>query len=146
VKSSDLGAWVLKGNADHTDLIDRFARDRRVSRWCVRPSYRLGLMRDGQPVLFWGSGSKNRLVPYGIWGLGKLAGEPVRAGAEGGWSVPLELEIAERDAWLPRQVLRDDPRLAALEVLRQPQGANPSFVTVRQFAAIQELFPAHRPR
>jgi len=146
VRLDDLGAWMVKGNADHTDLLDRFERDRRVSRWCVRQSYRLELMRAGQPVLFWGSGSRNRQVRYGIWGLGRLDGEPVRGGAENGWWVPLRLEIADPATWLPREALRADARLADLEVLRQPQAANPSFVTVRQFAVIEELFPAHRPR
>jgi hypothetical protein len=138
VRLDDLGAWLVKGNADHTDLLDRFARDPRVTRWCLQPSYRLELMRAGQPVVFWASGSRRRDIAYGIWGCGRLAGPPRRDGAEAGWSVPLDLVIAGPAGRLPRQLLRADPRLADLEVLRQPQAANPSFVTVRQFAAIRE--------
>ncbi len=136
----DLGAWLLKGNADHTDLITRFAQDPQVTRWCVQPSYRLGLMRAGQPVLFWASGSRRRTVRYGIWGRGRLAG-PAQTGPDGGWSVPLDLVIAEPGDWLPRTTLAADPRLAGLEVLRQPQAANPSFVTRAQFAALTDLLP-----
>jgi hypothetical protein len=137
VRLEDLGAWLLKGNADHTDLITRFADEPRVTRWCVQPSYRLGLMRAGQPVLFWASGSRRRSIPYGIWGCGRLAGG-AQADPEGGWSVPLDLVIAEARDWLPRTTLAADSRLAGLEVLRQPQAANPSFVTRAQFAALAE--------
>jgi hypothetical protein len=132
----DLGAWLIKGNADRADLTTRFAREPRLTRWCVQPSYRLDLMRTGQPVLFWASGSRQRDVPYGIWGLGRLAGPP-EPDPTGGWSVPLDLIIAPPAGRLRRDVLRVDPELGSLEVFRQPQAANPSFVTVREFAAIK---------
>jgi hypothetical protein len=133
----DLGAWLLKGNADRADLICRFVREPRVTRWCVQPSYRLGLMRAGHPVLFWASGSRQRTIPYGIWGCGRLAGS-ARTDPEGRWSVPLDLVIADPPEWLPRAILAADPRMAGLEVLRQPQAANPSFVTRAQFAVLAE--------
>jgi hypothetical protein len=144
VRLDDLGAWLLKGNADHADLAARFARDPRVTRWCVQPSYRLGLIRAGQPVLFWASGSRRRDVAYGIWGSGRVTG-PARREADGrGWWVPLDLIIADEAVRVPRQTLRADPHLADLEVLRQPQAANPSFVTVRQLAAIDRHRAARR--
>jgi hypothetical protein len=136
VEADNLGAWLIKGNADHADLTGRFAREPRVTRWCVQRSYRLELMRAGQPVLFWASGSRRRDIPYGIWGLGRLAGPPDRDAAEGGWSVPLDLVISPEADRVPRELLRADTELAALEVFRQPQAANPSFVTRREFAAI----------
>jgi hypothetical protein len=135
VRLADLGAWLLKGNADRADLAARFAREPRVGQWCVQPSYRTRLMRAGQPVLFWASGSHGTL-PYGIWGVGTLAGAPALDPRDGRWHVPLDLTIGAPDTWLPRGELRADRRLAALEVFRQPQAANPSFVTVEQFAAL----------
>jgi len=141
ITPDDLGAWLIKGNADRADLSDRFAREPRVERWCVQPSYRLGLMRAGQPVLFWASGSRRRDVPYGIWGLGRLAGPP-EPDPGGGWSVPLDLVIAPPAERLRRGELRADPELVSLEVFRQPQAANPSFVTVRQFAALKRQLNA----
>jgi hypothetical protein len=137
VSLEDLGAWLLKGNADRGELMTRFARDPRVTRWCVQLNYRLGLMRAGQPVLFWASGNRKRTVPYGIWGGGRLEG-PAEAGPDGGWSVPLDLVIAEVGDRLPRATLASDPRLAGLEVLRQPQGGNPSFVTRAELAVLAE--------
>jgi hypothetical protein len=142
VHADSLGAWLIKGNADRADLMGRFAGEPRVTRWCVQPSYRLGLMRAGQPMLFWASGSRRRDVPYGIWGLGRLAGPPEREGAEGGWSVPLDLVVLPEPARLRREVLRADDELTGLEVLRQPQAANPSFVTVREFTAIERHLAA----
>jgi hypothetical protein len=136
VHLDDLGAWLVKGNADQADLVGRFASDARVTRWCVQPSYRLGLMRAGQPVLFWASGSRRRDVPYGIWGVGRLTGPPAPT-ADGSWQIPLDLVIAPPAGRLRREILRADPELVELEVLRQPQAANPSFVTVRLFAAIE---------
>ena len=134
----DLGAWLIKGNADNVDLHGRFAREPHVGRWCVQPSYRLELMRAGQPVLFWGSGSRRRDAGYGIWGLGELTG-PARRDDDDSWWIPLDLTIAEPAGWIPREVLRAHPGLDDLEVLRQPQAANPSFVTRRQFETIRQL-------
>ena len=138
VDLANLGAWLLKGNADRRDLAAHFARDPHVDRWGVHPSYRTALMAAGQPVLFWGSGSRNRRLGYGIWGVGEVAG-PARYDPEAQrWTVPLELVIREPARWVRRDELRDDPRLAMLEVLRQPQAANPSYVTVAEFAALRE--------
>jgi hypothetical protein len=63
--------------------------------------------------------------------------------------VPLDLVISDRGRWVSRAVLRADPRLADLEVFRQPQAPNPSFFTVAQFAILQEYVswaPSHRAR
>ncbi|MDI6102719.1 hypothetical protein QLQ12_29280 [Actinoplanes sp. NEAU-A12] len=144
INRDNLGAWLLKGNADRAGLLDRFARDPRVERWCVQRSYRLDLMDAGQPVLFWGSGCRDRAVAYGIWGWGRLRGpaRPEPGGA--GWWVPLDLTIADPSAWIRRDELRADPELADLEVLRQPQAANPSFVTVRQWEVLHRRLPIPR--
>ena len=140
VTPENLGAWLIKGNADHSDLRGRFARDPRVERWCVRRGYRLDLMDAGQPVLFWASGSRSPDVGYGIWGWGRLAG-PARPESDGdGWWVPLDLTIAGPPDRIPRSALRAHPELADLEVLRQPQAANPSFVTRRQLEVLRRDF------
>lgn len=133
----DLGAWLLKGNADHVDLADRFARQPRVQSWCVQPSYRTRLMCADQPVVFWASGSRGRL-PYGVWGLGRLTGPATFEPGDGRWRVPLDLVISAPADRLARTELRADPRLSDLEVFRQPQAANPSYLTVAQFAALRD--------
>jgi hypothetical protein len=135
VHSDNFGAWMVKGNADRDDLRTRFARKPRVERWCVWPGYRARLMSAGQPVVFWASGNRRRDHPYGIWGIGRLTGT-AREDADGWW-VPLDLVISDRSRFVERAALRADPRLTDLEVLRQPQAANPSFLTVTEFAVVQ---------
>lgn len=137
VRLDDLGAWLLKGNADRVDLAARFAREPRVCSWCVQPSYRTRLMAAGQPVVFWASGSRARL-PYGVWGIGRLTGPAEFDPHDGRWRVPLDLTIREPAHRVSRAELRADARLADLEVFRQPQAANPSFLTGAQFAALRE--------
>lgn len=138
-----LGAWLIKGNADRTDLVGRFTRDPSVGSWCVRPGYRARLMAAGQPVVFWASGSRSRLQ-YGVWGTGLVTGVPVPG--DDTWTVPLDVVILPEPDRLPREALRADPRLATAEVLRQPQAANPSFLTLAEYAALREhLAGADRP-
>jgi hypothetical protein len=137
VTVADLGAWLLKGNADRVDLVERFRRDPRVSSWCVQPGYRTRLMDAGQRVVFWASGSRDRR-PYGVWGIGSLTGPTELHLEDGRWRVPLDLTIADPTDWLPRTELRADPRLADAEVFRQPMGANPSYLTKAQFAALSD--------
>jgi hypothetical protein len=137
VTEAALGAWLLKGNADRSDLVQRFARDPGVTRWCVQPGYRARLMRAGQPVVLWISGNRGRL-PYGVGGLGQLTGAAVVDAEHGGWWVPLDLTVMDQQRWVRRDELRSDPRLAGIEVFRQPQAGNPSFLTAAEFAALRD--------
>jgi hypothetical protein len=137
VTIDDLGAWLIKGNADSVDLAGRFERDPHVGGWCVQPGYRARLMAAGQPVVFWASGSRGRL-PYGVWGRGVVTGPAGPRPSDGKWEVPLDLTVGEPSTWLPRSELRADPRLAAAEVFRQPQGSNPSFLTKTEHQALME--------
>ncbi len=135
VTAASLGAWLIKGNADRSDLAGRFARDPRVRQWCVRPGYRARLMRAGQPVVFWAGGSRGRLG-YGVWGTGLLTG-PATADPDGGWHVPMDLTVLDPSRRVPREVLRADDVLAGAEVLRQPQAGNPSFLTPAEYATLR---------
>jgi len=107
----------------------------------VQPGYRARLMRAGQRVVFWASGSRGG-QPYGVWGSGVLTGPAVPDPDDGRWHVPLDLTIAAPARRVPRATLRADPRLAGAEVLRQPQAANPSFLTRAEFAALQDHLDA----
>ncbi|WP_430791154.1 hypothetical protein [Actinoplanes sp. G11-F43] len=138
VTIEDLGAWLLKANGMTSGL----AEWRRADRWCVRPGYRTRLMAAGQPVIFWVSGDRRRVTP-GVWALGELTGRP--AVSDGKLRVPLRLHWLDEEQRVHRDSLRADPGLTDLEVLRQPQAANPSFVTVKQAAVLRaHLPPAHR--
>jgi hypothetical protein len=95
---------------------------------CVRPSYRLGLMAVGQPVLLWLSG---RQQP-GVQALGVLDGA-VTTGADGP-VVPMRLTRLGEP--VPRVELLADPVARAAEVLRMPAGSNPSWLSGPQFHAV----------
>jgi hypothetical protein len=138
VTDAVLGAWLVKGNADRTDLVERLRHEPRVERWCVQPGYRARMMRAGQPVVLWVSGSRGR-GPYGVAGIGRLAGAAASDPHGGRWSVPLDLVAWDADRWIPRCDVRAVARLAGVEVLRQPQAANPSFLTLDEFDALRLL-------
>jgi hypothetical protein len=140
VRPDTLGAWLIKVNGDLGGT-EWLTPGRSTQHRCVRPGYRCSLMAAGQPVVLWVSG--RRLAP-GVWGLGRVEGpaQPPDAGdagdAGGSWSVPLALDLLPAAGRVARRTLRGDPRLSGLEVLRVPQGANPSYLTVDEFAALRD--------
>ena len=91
-------------------------------------------MSAGQPALLWISGNRRRLTP-GIWAVGSVTGPA--AATDGKLRVPLELHWLEEGERVHRDVLRADERLAGVEVLRQPQAANPSFLTTDQLTTLR---------
>ncbi|MFI1988319.1 hypothetical protein [Actinoplanes sp. NPDC020271] len=134
----NLGSWLLKANGMTSGIVGVAGRRESVRRWCVRPGYRARLMAAGQPVMLWVSGDRRRVGP-GIWAVGELTGPP--AMMDGKLRVPLEWRWLDDDQRVHRDTVRADEGLAALEVLRQPQAANPSFVTVGQMAALRFYLP-----
>lgn len=128
--AADVGAWLV------TCHPREFAElPARVDGFCVRPTYRLGLVAAGQPAVLWVSGSSGAAPAPGIWMRGRTTGELDRSGPR----PRLGLDLARLDAPLPRDLLRADPRTARMEVLRTPQTSNPSIVTPAELAAIEEL-------
>jgi hypothetical protein len=105
-----------------------------VSR-CLRPSYRLGLMRPGQPVLLWLSGRDRP----GVHATGALSGE-VGADERGPLAVVRFTLLAVP---VPRADLLADPVARHAEVLRMPAGSNPSYLTPAQYAAVLAHLPGH---
>ncbi|MFW3169169.1 hypothetical protein [Geodermatophilus sp. CPCC 206100] len=103
---------------------------------CVRRSYRLQLMRAGQPCLLWVSGRSDP----GVHALGELTAEPEER-ADG----PV---VGVRLTRLPSPVLRadllGDPAAATAEVLRMPAGSNPSWLSRAEFAAVLARVPEGR--
>jgi EVE domain len=150
IDRDNLGAWLLKANPSLWDLRGFLeAGENRLTSWAVRPGYRTGLMTPGDRVLFWVSGDGRSGLARGIWGDGQLV-------------APAEDWVdAEPGFWRDdraRQALRarvrvdirllDEPVTAGelrargltdLEVLRMPQGSNPSWVSRAQLAVLDEL-------
>lgn len=136
----DLGAWLLKANGDTSDVAARAARRDDVGQWCVQRSYRTALMAAGQPVVLWVSGS--RRVRPGIWAVGSVRAGVLPDGAVDAarparrQHVPVTVRWLDEADRVARDEVRADPRLATLEVLRQPMAANPSVVTRAEWAAL----------
>ena len=139
---ADVACWLLKSDRPLGAIVPGWApgETRRLTR-CLRPSYRLQLMRPGRPCLLWVSG---RTAP-GVHAIGVLAGEVT--GGNGGPEIAVDLTpLAEP---LPRAELLADPVAAGAEVLRMPAGSNPSWLSADQFAVVRArvaLPPAARDR
>ncbi|MCI2240029.1 hypothetical protein MO973_36250 [Paenibacillus sp. TRM 82003] len=128
--ADDVACWVLKTGADVAELAGAPEGEAVPLARCVHPTYRLGLVRPGQPVLLWRSGRQ-----AGVRAVGQVLAAP----AGGAVRVALR-RLAEP---VPRADLLADARFRAAEVVRVPMGANPSYLTAVQLAAVAErLAPA----
>ncbi|MDX1512015.1 MAG: hypothetical protein R3249_11750 [Nitriliruptorales bacterium] len=141
----ELGAWVVKANPALWDVHAARLAGEPLDRWRLTESYRLDLVQPG-----------DRLV---VWATRGPAGADVGFLAEATVAGPLELDVGgsdwtravDREAvrphvplahtrWWPEAVTiedcRTDPVLRHIEVLRAPRVGNPSWLTVRQVAAL----------
>nr|WTA64680.1 EVE domain-containing protein [Micromonospora sp. NBC_00855] len=150
-----LGAWMVKCNPDKWDLTTFLASGEEViTSWSVMPNYRARMMADGQRVLFWVTGRDGTYPEPGLWGVGTVLGpvwqENLIGDDPGYWIdegqrqrtrhfAPVDIRLFERP--IPRQALKDDPRLAGMEVFRQPQMGNPLFVNNEEFRVLNDLVP-----
>ncbi|MGC4888076.1 protein NO VEIN domain-containing protein [Micromonospora sp. DT227] len=156
VTVENLGAWMLKCNPGVWDLAAFLADGgETIDRWSVVPNYRSALMAEGQQVLFWVTGPTRAYPEPGLWGRGTILG---RAGYfdtthedPGYWQderlrrqskhfVPLDIRLFDEP--IPRASLKRNPRLADLEVFRQPQMGNPLAVTKTELALLERLLPS----
>jgi hypothetical protein len=127
----EVAGWLLKTSVPLDELAAGWqpGRTRRLER-CLRASYRLDLMRPGQPCLLWLSGR----VQAGVHAVGTLTGRPRTDGQP---SVPVSLRRLEHP--VDRAVLLRSAAFADAEVLRMPAGSNPSYVTAVQLAEVLAL-------
>ncbi|WP_446215535.1 protein NO VEIN domain-containing protein [Micromonospora sp. IBHARD004] len=156
VTLDNLGAWMVKCNPAKWDLATFLdSGEEVITRWSVVPSYRTRLMAEGQRVLFWVTGRDGTYPEAGLWGAGTVLGPAWRqdiTGEDPGFWLdegqrqrtqhfaPVDIHLFERP--IPRQVLKDDPRLAGMEVFRQPQMGNPLVVSKEELAVLDALLPA----
>jgi hypothetical protein len=71
VTEENLGAWVLKCNPAVWNLAGFLGDGNRViDSWSVVENYRSAMMRHGQRVLLWVTGSEQGPLPRGLWGSG----------------------------------------------------------------------------
>jgi hypothetical protein len=165
-----LGAWLVRCNPDIWDIV-QYVDDGNdwVDHWTVQDNYRSDLMRIGDPVVLWVAAGPRRRASPGIWGVGHVmsaargslvddsttgqdeVGSPGRDRADlDYWLDPtvaaradygVDVGIPILDDPLPSVAIASDSVLSALEVLRQPQMGNPSWLTGEQWHRLQEMLP-----
>lgn len=147
ITGDSLGAWLVKCQPRLNREVPRAILSggtEPVTRWCVSDNYRSRMMAPGDRVVLWVSGDGRQLA-RGVWGLGWVTG-PVRAmvgGEPGPGPGPVKQEVPLHVPLLRAGVSAAEIRAAGildLEVLRQPQGANPSWVSKDQLAALAALW------
>jgi hypothetical protein len=147
-----LGGWLLKCNPDLWDLPGFLASgEPRIQSWAVQRNYRAAMVAPGDRVLFWVSGDGRSGVPRGIWGAGHVVApaEDWVDAEHGHWRDEESRRAVRARVRVDIPLLREPVTVADLrargmldlEVLRIPQGANPSWVTVGQLAQLDELLP-----
>ena len=135
----EVAGWLLKTSLPLDELSAGWeSGGTRGLERCLRRSYRLDLMRPGQPCLLWLSG---RVQP-GVHAVGTLTGRPRTDGGQP--SVPVSLRRLEHP--VDRADLLRSPAFADAEVLRMPAGSNPSFVTAAQLAEVLAMAAPGRCR
>jgi hypothetical protein len=141
LRESALGAWLVKARPEGLPL-DDLLRDGfgSITSRCVRPTYRTGLVRRGQPVLLWISGGDRR-HPSGIYAAGTTTG-PARVDLPEP-AMPVRLRAVE--PVVARAEILARPGFADLEVIRMPAGSNPSYVGTVHYAALLAAFAQLRP-
>ena len=153
ITQQNLGAWLLRCNPKNEPELPELvgAGGHRIKRWCVANNYRSRMMAAGDPIVFWVSGN-GRLLVRGIWGIGRVVGTDGFRRLSAGHrstsrSVSELLEPPKVDVDIPllSEGISDRLLQAAgigdLEVQLQPQGSNPSWISVDQLARLARSFP-----
>ena len=144
-----VGAWILRADPGVWDL-GRFVGDghQALTAWAVEDNDRSARMSHGQRVFLWAGGDGTTILP-GVWGVGWTVG-PCQWGAAdsaywidpavaGGPMLFADVDIQLLASPVPSQLVTDDPRLAAIEVLREPFGTNPGELTPDEAEAMLAL-------
>lgn len=154
VSESNLGAWLLTCNPKHYNLPQEIDDgETHVGSWSVVDNYRSRMFEPGQRALLWMAGPENGAAPRGIWGIGYIDGELSATDGMRGrywsddakaaavrWYVNTDIEILDPDERIHVEELRSVPGLADIEIIRQPQTSNPSWVTKEELALIESAF------
>ncbi|MCW2525959.1 MAG: hypothetical protein JWM76_819 [Pseudonocardiales bacterium] len=138
---ADIGGWLFRWNA--TTMASALGEVESVESRCAVRSYRLDLIRPGQPVVLWITGAARATPRPGVWMVGYTTGEVVDDPAEelGGSKRALVMltDVTRLPTPLARADIATDPLTASMEILRQPFGANPSYLSPGEQMALQQL-------
>lgn len=160
VTPENLGAWVLKCNPAVWDLeAYRADGETHIENWSVTENYRSDMMRPGQRVLLWVTGPRGGSLPRGFWASGWVTGPADHVAQfsneededNGGYwideeyrlkstfMVPVNVELW--DVPLLASDVEALPDVAAMELFKQPQMSNPSWISQAELNALMPLLP-----
>ncbi len=151
----DVGGWLLKARRDVWDVVGAMAGREPLTSWRLTPSYRVGMIRVGDPVVLWLTGSTRQMPPPGVWAVGTVTGDiDERQGSGGGWidleardqvrpRVPVNLSVLEQP--LLRTELAAHADFAEAEILVAPRVGNPGVLRRRELAVIADLVDGATP-
>ena len=143
VSEETLGAWVVKCDPRANPDVPRAAHGGEpwtAERWCVADNYRSRMMRPGHRAVLWVSGD-GRALARGIWGLGWVTGPVGGRNPRPAWIV-LARRCRCTCRWHRGWSTPDEIRAAGaadLEVLVQPHGSNPSWISRAQLARLSAV-------
>src|SRR5829696_172281 len=144
----DIGGGLFKCNPREWDIEAAIRDGRRIESWRVRESYRLSLIQAGDPAILWVTGSTGAHPEPGIWAVGYTTGELFDESRNDDYWV--NKEQGQQKAiyagllmWpisvVPRERVVANSALGELEILRQAQMSNPSYLTPSQRQVIASL-------
>ena len=155
---ANVAAWIFKANPVVWDVLGalRSPEGREaLDTWGMAPSYRVDLVRPGQPCVLWVTGGRHS-TDTGAWAIGEITSEPFLDEGDpddSRWTdeqvrsalrphVHFRLDVLQRPVTLAE--LYEDPRFARAEIIRAPRVSSPVALTADEFAAIKDAVE-HRP-
>lgn len=146
-----VGGWLFKANPDVWDVLTFLRSGTEVDSWRMARSYRVDLLRPGQPAVLWVTGAADARHTAGVWAIGEIAGEvyeDVGDPADPLWRdrsaqrqvrPHVELAMTVLPTPVPRSEVRDDPRFAGAEIIRRPRMGSPVALRPGELDVIREL-------
>ena len=147
---SPVGAWIFKANPAVWDVGSALRSGATVDQWRMAQTYRADLVAAGHPCALWVTNGDPRHEP-GIWAVGEVIGEATEdvgdpddplwrdRAAQRQVRPYVDVRMEPRRHSLPRDLIRRDPRVSGIEVLRTPRAPNPTAATPEQWAVLSEL-------
>ena len=143
-----VAAWLFKAKPEVWDVVgairailaDPAAPP--IDSWEMAASYRVDLVRPGQPCVLWVTGGRHAPTT-GVWAMGEVVTAPVfDVMSEEGrprYGVGLDLDVVGDPVRLIE--LAADERFARAEIIRAPRVSSPVALTADELAAIEDAWP-----
>ena len=139
---------MFKANPEVWDVLEHIRSGAPLDLWRMAASYRVDLVRPGQPAVLWVTGAASAAHTPGVWAVGVVTGDPfedvgdpddqlwIDEGARRQVRPYVELDLGPLASPIPRWDLAADPRFVDAEILRRPRMGSPLALTATELAAI----------